>query len=111
MEIEKFEVKPSFAARFGKILFDGSIDLNTIWKKLIAETTSRNQVKKLFYTNVPSVYMETVQSLVVPKVGLDFESEKENYHVKEGALKTEMGTLPMGVAWMTKVEDGAPEMG
>ncbi|XP_058090763.1 uncharacterized protein LOC131237121 isoform X2 [Magnolia sinica] len=85
MEFEKSEeVKPSFVARFGKIFFHGSpsISLDTILKSSAAETTSRNQVKKSFYTNVPSAYMEAVQCLVVPKIGVDFESEKEHYHVK-----------------------------
>jgi len=59
-----------------------SIDLESIRKAADAETDSRKQVRKSFYTNVSSAYMEDIQNLVVPKIGFDFESEKEHYLVK-----------------------------
>lgn len=41
-------------------------------------------MRKSFYTNVPNEYMEEIQQSVVPKIGFDFESAKEHYHVKVG---------------------------
>jgi len=59
-----------------------SVDLDSIRKAADAETDSRKQVSKSFYTNVSSAYMEEIQNLSVPKIGFDFDSEKERYHVK-----------------------------
>ncbi|KAF8394056.1 hypothetical protein HHK36_020258 [Tetracentron sinense] len=76
-------VKPSFVARFGKILFHGnpSIFLDTLSRSLASET-ALNQVKRSFYTNIPSSYMETVLGGVIPNIGVDFDEERELYHVK-----------------------------
>ncbi|XP_010908316.1 uncharacterized protein [Elaeis guineensis] len=80
---ENEEIKLSFVARFGKILFHGdpSDCLNSITNATAAKLDARNQVHKLFYTNVPNEYMEEIQRLV-PTIGFDFESAKEHYHVK-----------------------------
>lgn len=78
-------VKPSFVARFGKILFDGGPSINLeILENILKNSApnSKNQVSKSFYTTVPSTYMEAVQHVVVPKIGFDFEREREHYHVK-----------------------------
>ncbi|KAG9440156.1 hypothetical protein H6P81_020321 [Aristolochia fimbriata] len=55
MEMEgSFLVKPSLVARFGKVLFHGgpSMTPNVILKSVAAESSSRNKVNKIFYTNV-----------------------------------------------------------
>ncbi|KAK1271171.1 hypothetical protein QJS04_geneDACA012672 [Acorus gramineus] len=54
------EIRPSFVARFGKVFFHG----------------------RSFYTNVSSEYLEAIQNSVVPKINVDFNSERERYHVR-----------------------------
>ncbi|OVA17184.1 hypothetical protein BVC80_1301g16 [Macleaya cordata] len=84
MDLEEYEkVKPLFVARFGRILFQGSpsISLDTINNSSTAEA-ALDQVKKSFYTNVPSSYMDAILGGVVTKTGFDFDEEKENYQVK-----------------------------
>jgi hypothetical protein len=41
-----------------------------------------SQLKRSFYTNVPNSYMENVLGEVVQKIEVDFEEEKDLYHVK-----------------------------
>ncbi|XP_058103282.1 uncharacterized protein LOC131246853 [Magnolia sinica] len=85
MGSQKFgEVKPSFVARIGKVYFHGSpsISLDTIWKSLVAENSSQNKVKKTFCTNVPDVYVEAVERMLVPKTRFGNVSRKEHYNVK-----------------------------
>lgn len=80
---EREEIKLTFVARTGKVLFLGnSVDLETIKKAACAETDSRSQLHKLFYSSVPSAYRDDIQDLVVPKAGFEFDSDKEHYHVK-----------------------------
>ncbi|XXG50304.1 hypothetical protein AAC387_Pa02g4339 [Persea americana] len=81
---ESEQVKPSFVARFGKIFFhkDSFTSLDEILKSSADDITPHNQVTKLFYTDVSDTYMEAIRDVVVPKIGFDFESEKEHYHVK-----------------------------
>ncbi|RWR74557.1 hypothetical protein CKAN_00289200 [Cinnamomum micranthum f. kanehirae] len=81
---ESEQVKPSFAARFGKLFFheDSFMRLNEILKSSADDIAPCNQVTKTFYTNVSDAYMEAIRDVVVPKIGFDFESEKEHYHVK-----------------------------
>ncbi|KAK2640129.1 hypothetical protein Ddye_027924 [Dipteronia dyeriana] len=84
MECENLEeVKPSLVARFGKILFNGSpsCGLERVRKDKVAETTLR-QLRRSFYTNVPSSYMKNIVSGVVPMIGSDHVDEKEIFHVK-----------------------------
>lgn len=52
-----------------------------ISKSSAADISSNNPVTKSFYTNVSDAYKEAIQH-AVPKIGFDFESEKEHYHVK-----------------------------
>ncbi|XP_022890065.1 uncharacterized protein LOC111405427 isoform X4 [Olea europaea var. sylvestris] len=77
------EVKPTLVARFGRILFHGnrSFTLESISGKHVPESTLK-QLKKSFYTNVPSLYMEYITNEVVPKIGFVLEGEQELYHVK-----------------------------
>ncbi|KAJ0046605.1 hypothetical protein Pint_03700 [Pistacia integerrima] len=79
-ELEK--VKPVLVARFGKILFHGnySVNIEKVKKDPVAETTLK-QLRRQFYTNVPTSYMENIISEVVPKVGVDFEADKDVYYI------------------------------
>ncbi|KAJ0972616.1 hypothetical protein J5N97_020575 [Dioscorea zingiberensis] len=83
LEPETEEIRLSFVARIGKIFFHGSsVSLDSIRKAAVADSDSRNQVHKSFYTNVPIEYMEEIEHAIVPKIGFVFDSEKEHYHVK-----------------------------
>lgn len=77
------KVKPTLVARFCKILFRGSpsVRLGSVDKNQVDETILR-RLKRSIYTNIPSSYMENIIDEVVPKIGIDFEDEKEIYHVK-----------------------------
>ncbi|KAJ9131948.1 hypothetical protein P3X46_034848 [Hevea brasiliensis] len=77
------KVKPTLVARFGKILFHGSpsVRLGSVERNQVDETILR-QFKRSIYTNIPSSYMENIIDGVVPKVGVDFEEEKDIYHIK-----------------------------
>ncbi|KAH7670413.1 Cupredoxin domain-containing protein [Dioscorea alata] len=83
LESETERVRFSFLARIGKVFFHGSsVSLESVRKAAATESDSRNQVHKSFNTSVPIEYMETIQQIVVPKIGLEFDSEKEHYYVK-----------------------------
>lgn len=58
-----------------------SVDYESISKSAAANATLR-RLKKSFYTNIPTSYMDYITNKVVPKTGLDFEEEKDIYHVK-----------------------------
>uniref|UniRef100_A0A2N9EL16 DUF7903 domain-containing protein n=1 Tax=Fagus sylvatica TaxID=28930 RepID=A0A2N9EL16_FAGSY len=81
---EKLEgVKPTLVARFGKILFRESPSISQETRKeFLAAETTLSQLKRSFYTNVPNSYMENVLGEVVQKIEVDFEEEKDLYHVK-----------------------------
>ncbi|KAL7185088.1 hypothetical protein ACSBR2_027092 [Camellia fascicularis] len=83
MECQEVNLKPTLVARFGKILFHGSpsVSLETVKGTSVSETTLR-QLKRSFYTNLPPTYMTYTTNEVVPKIGLNFEEEKESYQVK-----------------------------
>lgn len=48
---------------------------------LPTETTLR-QLKRSFYTNVSDTGMENIREKVIPLIGVEFEEEKDIYHVK-----------------------------
>ncbi|CAK7341303.1 unnamed protein product [Dovyalis caffra] len=77
------KVKPTLVARLGKFLFHGShsMSLESVNKIQVEEAILR-QLKRSFYTNIPSSYMENITDGVVPVIGVDFEEEKDIYHVK-----------------------------
>ncbi|KAF3452409.1 hypothetical protein FNV43_RR02842 [Rhamnella rubrinervis] len=83
IDSQKLEVKTTLVARFGKILFhvSPSVDYESIRKSVVADTTLR-QLKRSFYTNIPTSYMDYMVKEVVPEIGLDFAEEKDIYHVK-----------------------------
>ncbi|KAL4598029.1 hypothetical protein ACB092_11G030000 [Castanea dentata] len=77
------DVKPKLVARFGKILFheSPSISEETMRVGLVGETTL-SQLRKSFYRNIPNSYMENIKVEVAQKIKVDFEEEKDLYHVK-----------------------------
>lgn len=77
------EIKPAIVARFGKVLFQRgpSRSLDPLKEYSLSEARLRD-LKRIFYTNIPVSYMEHIKSDVVPKIGVNFEEEKELYHVK-----------------------------
>ncbi|KAK4594865.1 hypothetical protein RGQ29_018552 [Quercus rubra] len=77
------DVKPKLVARFGKILFheSPSISEETTRVGLAAETTL-SQLRRSFYTNIPNSYMENIKGEVAKKIKVDFEEEKDLYHVQ-----------------------------
>ncbi|XP_038726228.1 uncharacterized protein LOC120017173 [Tripterygium wilfordii] len=84
MDFDELEViKPTLVARFGKVLFHGSpsVSLENI-KEIEAAEATLGQLKRTFYTSVSTSYMENIVDVVVPEIGVDFEDEKDIYHVK-----------------------------
>ncbi|XP_066327596.1 uncharacterized protein [Miscanthus floridulus] len=81
-------VKLSLVARLGKVLFQcqpgGSpVSLDTLRQAAKAgEDGSKSQLRKSFYTNVPSECLDDMERSMVKRMGLDFDSSKEHYHVK-----------------------------
>nr|XP_028946018.1 uncharacterized protein LOC103451111 isoform X5 [Malus domestica] len=75
-------VNPTLIARVGKVLFrrSPSVNMESITKNLSTETLK--QLRKSFHTNIPVSYKEKIVKEVVPKVGVDFEEEKDVYQVK-----------------------------
>uniref|UniRef100_A0A0E0K038 DUF7903 domain-containing protein n=1 Tax=Oryza punctata TaxID=4537 RepID=A0A0E0K038_ORYPU len=87
-EEEKEEVKLSVVARVGKVLFQSSgggspVSMNSLREAVKAgEEGSRSHLHKSFYTNVPSECLDDMERSAVEKMGLEFDSSKEHYHVK-----------------------------
>ncbi|KAG8070740.1 hypothetical protein GUJ93_ZPchr0006g43139 [Zizania palustris] len=83
---EKDEVKLSVVARVGRVLFrcGGSpVTMNSLRKLVKAgEEGSRSRVCKLFHTNVPAECLDAMEQSAAKKMGLEFDSSKELYHVK-----------------------------
>ncbi|CAN6251634.1 unnamed protein product [Urochloa humidicola] len=81
-------VKLSLVARVGKVLFQtqpgGSpVSLDTLRQAVKAgEDGSKSKLHKSFYTNVPSECLDDMEQSVVKRMGLEFDSSKEHYHVK-----------------------------
>ncbi|CAN1233654.1 hypothetical protein LINPERPRIM_LOCUS3972 [Linum perenne] len=75
-------IKPTLVARFGKILFrEGpSQNLGALGNDQLANALMNS--KRSFYTNLPSSYVDSIMDQVVPSIGLDFEEQKDLYHVK-----------------------------
>ncbi|KAF5199417.1 Dna-directed rna polymerase subunit alpha [Thalictrum thalictroides] len=74
---------PRFVIRFGKILFQDSpsINLDDVNNSSDVENVL-GLYKKRYYTNVPTSFVDAVLGDYVPRIGLDFVEEKENYYVK-----------------------------
>ena len=48
----------------------------------LATETTLSQLRRSFYTNIPNSYMENIKGEVTQKIKVDFEEEKDLYHVK-----------------------------
>jgi hypothetical protein len=46
------------------------------------EDGSKSQLRKSFYTSMPSECLDDMERSMVKSMGLDFDSSKEHYHVK-----------------------------
>uniref|UniRef100_A0A0D9YSM5 DUF7903 domain-containing protein n=1 Tax=Oryza glumipatula TaxID=40148 RepID=A0A0D9YSM5_9ORYZ len=85
---EEEEVKLSVVARVGKVLFQSSgggspVSMNSLREAVKAgEEGSRSNLHKSFYTNVPSECLDDMERSAAEKMGLEFDSSKEHYHVK-----------------------------
>ncbi|OEL28734.1 hypothetical protein BAE44_0010246 [Dichanthelium oligosanthes] len=81
-------VKLSLVAKVGKVLFESQpggspVSLETLRQAAKAgENGSRSQLRKSFYTNVPNECLEDMEQSVMKRMGLEFDSSKEHYHVK-----------------------------
>ncbi|KAE8684072.1 bidirectional sugar transporter NEC1-like [Hibiscus syriacus] len=77
------DVKLSMVARVGKILFQGSpsVNLESVSKDCISETVLRN-LRKLFYSNVPSSYSENIIAEVASNIRVDFADTKDIYYLR-----------------------------
>ncbi|KAK4724278.1 hypothetical protein R3W88_027057 [Solanum pinnatisectum] len=90
------QLKPSVVARFGKILFYGSVDLHiscclqmcsssigkdSLKLNSLTETTLR-KMEGSFHTDVPPSYMDHVENRVVKNLGQEYVQGKELYYVK-----------------------------
>nr|XP_024923361.2 uncharacterized protein LOC107434702 isoform X2 [Ziziphus jujuba var. spinosa] len=74
------KIKRNLTAKVGKILFHGSPLGN--FESPVTETRLR-QLKRSFYTNIPSSYVEYIIKEVVPDIGVDFVEDKEIYHLSD----------------------------
>uniref|UniRef100_J3LD26 DUF7903 domain-containing protein n=1 Tax=Oryza brachyantha TaxID=4533 RepID=J3LD26_ORYBR len=83
---ETEEVKLSAVAKVGKVLFQGGgspISMNSLREAVRAgEEGSRSHLHKSFYTNVSSECLDGMERSATEKMGLEFDSSKEHYHVK-----------------------------
>ncbi|XP_030520814.1 uncharacterized protein LOC115734257 [Rhodamnia argentea] len=74
-------IKPMLVARFGKNLFRGTPPFPVEACGDIVTENSLKQRKKLFYTNLPSSFVEDVTQRIITEIGLSFEDEKDRYIV------------------------------
>ncbi|KAE8684079.1 putative MYBputative [Hibiscus syriacus] len=89
------DVKLEMVARFGKILLQGRskqpcfsilvqeliFSLEGISKDCVSEA-ALTELKKSFYTSLPSSYSKNIIAEVASKIGVDFADMKDVYHVK-----------------------------
>ncbi|XP_048424362.1 uncharacterized protein LOC125467987 isoform X1 [Pyrus x bretschneideri] len=76
------EGKPTLLARVGKVLFLRRPLFNMEAIRTSLSTEILKQWRQLLYTNIPVSYKERIENEVVPKIGVDFEGEKDTYQVK-----------------------------
>ncbi|CAN0892794.1 hypothetical protein LINGRAHAP2_LOCUS17772 [Linum grandiflorum] len=74
--------KPSLVARFGKILFRESPSLKLEGLERDQLENALTSSKRSLHTSLPSSYVDSITSEVVPVIGLDFQEQKELYYVK-----------------------------
>ncbi|XP_048136686.1 uncharacterized protein LOC115733767 [Rhodamnia argentea] len=75
------QIKPMLVARFGKNLFRGTPPFPVEACGDIVTETSLKQLRRLFYKNLPSSFVEDVTQRIIKEIGLSFEDEKDIYLV------------------------------
>nr|XP_020163879.1 uncharacterized protein LOC109749329 [Aegilops tauschii subsp. strangulata] len=110
---EDEEAKLSLMARVGKVLFqpppsfcvDGSlVSLDAVRDLAEAGTEgSKSPVRKTFHTNLPSDFLDDMERFAVERMGLEFVSTKEHYHVK---VVNKQGMVSKMSCKCTMQEDG-----
>ncbi|CAM8897204.1 unnamed protein product [Rhodiola kirilowii] len=82
-ENENNDFGKALVARIGKIMFHrtSSVNIETGDNNALPLSTLRN-LKKTFYTNLPSSYLENITTGVAQEVGLEVEDEKERYLIQ-----------------------------
>ncbi|CAD6250944.1 unnamed protein product [Miscanthus lutarioriparius] len=74
---------PRWTARLRMSCGGSPVSLDTLRQAAEAgEDGSKSQLRKSFYTNVPSECLDDMERSMVKRMGLDFDSSKEHYHVK-----------------------------
>lgn len=105
-------VKPTFLARFGKILFHGGglawherITVDMLAKTLKGETSLlQNRVRKTFDTNLQKNTFEALKEKILAEVQTAEFMEKENYLIQvEDNLRPD---VILGLTCVTNSEDG-----
>lgn len=104
-------VKPTFVARFGKILFHGGglawherITVDMLAKTLKGETSLQNRVRKTFDTNLQKNTFEALKEKILAEVQTSEFMEKENYFIQvEDNLRPD---VILGLKCVTNSEDG-----
>ncbi|XP_019426694.1 PREDICTED: uncharacterized protein LOC109335085 [Lupinus angustifolius] len=81
--LEQEQVKPTLVARIGKILFHGtpSATKEEIIQNLVAGTMPR-YLKRLFYTDIPTSYVDNMTKGDAKKIGFEFTEEKDVFRVQ-----------------------------
>ncbi|KAF6996947.1 hypothetical protein CFC21_013221 [Triticum aestivum] len=112
---EDEEAKLCLVARVGKVLFqrfcvDGSLVSLDVVRDLAEAGTegSKSPVRKTFHTNVPSDFLDDMERFAVERMGLEFLSTKEHYHVK---VVDKQGTVSKMSCKCTVQEDGKLAIG
>ncbi|XP_038890293.1 uncharacterized protein LOC120079912 [Benincasa hispida] len=73
------DVKLTLVAKIGKVLFHG---ISEIDKNDVPNDMTLRQLKRSFYTNVSDACIDHITAKVIPQIGVEFEEEKDIYHMK-----------------------------
>ncbi|CAL0299988.1 unnamed protein product [Lupinus luteus] len=82
-DLEQLQVKPNLVARLGRVILHGapSAAQEEIIQSLAAETIPR-PLKRIFYTDIPTSYVDKMMKGDAIKLGLDFTEEKDVFRVQ-----------------------------
>ncbi|XP_019426693.1 PREDICTED: uncharacterized protein LOC109335084 isoform X2 [Lupinus angustifolius] len=82
-DLEQEKVKPTFVARLGKILFHGAPSATQEeLRQNLADGIMPRQLKRTFYTHIPTSYVDNMTKGETIKIGLDFTKEKDVFRVQ-----------------------------
>lgn len=96
--------KPTLVARFGKVLFRGSPPTGESGKWNTLHESLVKKLRRSFHTNVSASYMDYIVSDAVPKLGVDFEAEKDIFHVKLSDNMRPDSTISCKCTWSKNYE-------